>query len=146
MNVKNKLYDSILKKAHTHNIQSLSEQILDYISVDERLGKQYRSIIEYLEDYNIDLEGDVFRYTTNVSDTPHMESKNITHISLDIFTENYYTLYEMIDNLYYLLSSIIEEYNQGIFTKKLSRVQIAKISLLIGDIKDWKTSKDEIKN
>jgi len=95
MNVRNELYNSILKKAHTHNIQSLNEQIHEYITVDERLEKQYQPIIEYLEDYNIDPEGDAFRYTTNVNNTPHMESKNITHISLDVFTENYYSLYEI---------------------------------------------------
>lgn len=145
INVRKELYDSILKKAHTHNIQLLNEQVLEYIAVDERLEKEYQSIIEYLEDYNIDQEGDAFRYTTNLSDTPHMESKNITHISLDVFTENYYILYEMIDNFSYILSDIIEEYRQGIFTEKLSRTQISEISLLIGDIKNWKTSKDEIK-
>ena len=74
-----------------------------------------------------------------------MESKNITHISLDIFTENYYCLYDMIDNFSYFLLYIIEEYRQGIFTEKLSREQIAEISSLIGNIKDWRTSKDDIK-
>ncbi|WP_041272688.1 hypothetical protein [Desulfitobacterium hafniense] len=143
--VRNELYDSVLKKAHTHNIQTLNEQILEYITVDERLEIEYQPIIEYLEDYNIDPEGDAFRYTTNASFTPHMESKNITHISLDVFTDNYYSLYEMLDNFSYFISDIIKEYKQGIFTKKLSRRKISEISLLIGDIKDWKTSKDMIK-
>lgn len=137
--------DSILKKAHTHDIRLLNEQILEYISVDERLEKRYQPIIEYLDDYNIDPEGDAFRYTTNISDIPHMESKNITHISLDVFTENYYSLYEMIDDFSQVVSSIIDEYKQGIFTKKLSRTQIDEISSLIGNINNWKTSKDEIK-
>ena len=146
MNVRKEQYDTILKKAHTHNIQLLNEQILEHITVDERLEKQYHPIIEYLDDYNIDPEGDAFRYTTSVSDAPHMESKNVTHISLDVFTENYYSLYEMIDNFSYFLSEIIYEYMQGTFTKKLSRTQISEISLLIGDIKGWKTSKEDIKN
>lgn len=143
--VKKVSIDSILKKALIHDISLLNEQILEYISVDERLVKRYQPIIECLDDYNIDPEGDAFRYTTNVSDIPHMESKNITHISLDVFTENYYSLYEMIDNFSQDVSYIIDEYKQGIFTKKLSRMQIDEISSLICNISNWKTSKEEIK-
>jgi hypothetical protein len=145
MNIRKEFYDSILKKTHTHNIKLLNEQILLYITVDRRLEEQYQSIIEYLGDYDVDPEGDAFRYTTNLSETPHMESKNITHISLDVFTENYYSLYEMIDNFASFIRVIIDEYMQGTFTTKLSRKQIAEISLLIGDIKRWKISKDEIR-
>lgn len=139
-------YNAVMKKNHIHNIKRLNEQILAYITIDDRLVKHYQPVIEYLDDYDIDPEGDAFRYATSTGDVPHMESRNITHISIDVFAENFRHLSDMIDDFIYFISDIIEEYSLNTFTKKLSRAQIAEISQLIGNLQDWTTSKDEIKS
>lgn len=136
--------EAIIKRAHTHNIMLLTLEIEKYITIDERLYKYYHPIKEYLDDYAIDPEGDAFRYTFSTNNVPHMESKDIAHISLDIFAKNYFKIHKRIEYFIFVLQYFNDEYELGTFTKCLSREQIKEISLMIGDMNDWKTSKKDI--
>lgn len=137
--------EHILKNTHTHDVMRLSNEINLHLSVDGRLKEYYEPIEEYLDDYAIDPEGDAFRYAFSTSNVPHMESRDITHVSLDIFSENYFEISKRIDGCILALNYFNMEYRLGTFTRSLSRHQIEEISLLIGDIQIWNTDKEEIK-
>jgi hypothetical protein len=130
-----------------HDIEALSNLIIECYIIDNRLIGEYDKIAPLLSDYYIDPDGDAFKYEFSADKIPHMISRGIRSIDLDLFHNRFQELSQGIDGLVSQISRLSVEYQQNTFTKRLSRRQIYEISKALLDRDLWdQPAFDEIKN
>ena len=129
-----------------HDIKKLCDLICEYYEIDVSIKKYFNIILPYLSDYFIDPAGDVFRYWSDSSGTPNLESRDIRLISLDIFKVKYDIIYKKLLELFYIVNEVkIAIERTDTFTKKLSRWQIEEIAKRLPQRGSWKKELPAIK-
>lgn len=143
---KNNTLPQKLKRVYTHDFSKLNSIIKDFYTIDRRIPPLYNPCENYLKDFYFDHTNEAFRYSTNHDNKPILESKEITHIPIDILKKKFDDLITILNHLIFELEVMIEEYNTRAFTKELSRQDLLDISKLLPDRKDWDNDKfNEIK-
>lgn len=148
--IKNKRFDEVDKKLHTHDIDTLNSIIIKYYHVDQRIVKYYDKTSPYLNDYFFDKDGDAFKYQTNVEGSNHMITRGISSISIDVLEEKFNKVMSIFDPLIFEMDYLCKEYKIGTFTKNLSREDIMNIAYALPNRSEWGSSyfdeaKDKIK-
>jgi hypothetical protein len=105
--------------------------------VDKRFNAFLSSLDEHINDYVVvDSTGQVFRYSEDsVSRNQHL--KDVSVINLLIFKARFIEFQKLLEDFYYLASSIVDEYALGTYTTKLSRVELDEIAGMLPNKKDW---------
>ena len=130
------LEESIFKKRNIcgHDLEKLVIDIKELYKLDDTLKNEFDNIIPLIECYaEVDPIGDAFRYWGNPSGKPHFEQNNIDIVSLDIVKRNFDTIRTGIDLIVTRLFFIIRDYESGVFTSKLNRMQIEEIAKMLPD-------------
>ncbi|MDD3452706.1 MAG: hypothetical protein PHN42_00290 [Bacilli bacterium] len=130
----------------SHSIKELVDSFKQFQSFDADIKETFDELDDfelYIRDYFFDVEADAFRYTyKNDKLTVNLCDKRLLHIGI-LYTK-YETLIKQLDYYYsYFCSLLYGQYATGTYTKKLSREQLKKISIMI-DINNLDTF-DEIK-
>lgn len=81
-----------------------------------------------MKDYFFDVDGDAFKYETDINGNSHMITHGINSISIDISEEKFNKLMPIFDSLIFELYYLCKEYKIGTFTKNLSREDIMNIA------------------
>lgn len=109
------------------------------LSFDDRYNKIIKELDQYITDIaEIDSTGQVFRYPFDQENKKHLVSVSL--ISITVLKSRWSKLEKLLKNLYYINENLLTEYSWGQFTKKLSRIQLAKIALQLPPREKWSSS------
>lgn len=127
-----------------HDINKLWEIIIDSCAeLDRRFIVATDKIAEYVNDIGqIDPTGQTFRYPYNNDDVKHLTNESI--INLFVIKKRFLKLSEYLSYFINLIDDIIVEYEQGLFTSKLSREDLFQITKVIPAHKNWGTEEFHI--
>lgn len=131
----NKAFDLVA----IHDINKLWEIIINSCAeLDRRFIIATDKIAEYVNDIGqIDPTGQTFRYPYSNDDVKHLTNESI--INLFVIRKRFSKLSEYLSCFIDLIDCIITEYNQGLFTSKLSREDLFQITKIIPSYKNWRT-------
>lgn len=126
------------KLSSTHDIGELWQF---YQKHSENTDRRYLAINKKLEGhvqniYQIDPNGQTFRYPVDLSDEKHLTKTPI--ISLLRLRLRFKELATLIYELNFANRHLIEEYSIGTFTKDLSRYDLYKVACQLPCIEQWK--------
>ena len=128
------------KLVKTHDLQNLWALFKDNATqCDRRLVEFVKDSEETILDFSaIDPTGETYRYPYSQNKDKHLEE--ISVINVEVFYTRYQQLSKNIKYVTYVLNELVDEYQQGIFTKKLSRKDIDDISTMLPNRSEWRTA------
>lgn len=116
----------------------------------ESFDVRYRAINQKIEPTvldiaDIDATGQTFRYPVSTESQKHLVE--VGNINFVVLKERFNSLEAHLDTLLDLSEFLIIEYEQGSFTKRLSRVQLFQLALDLPDYSEWQEATfSDIKN
>lgn len=107
----------------------------------EALDKRYIDINQSIEPTILDIAqvdptGQTFRYAISNDSQKHLT--DVAVINFFVLKSKFNTLEENLKTLHYLSRWLIDEYSQGTFTSKLSRLDIFRIAKALPPISEWR--------
>jgi hypothetical protein len=119
----------------------------------ETVDKRFKRVIDAIDGYindiaEIDPTGQTFRYPLSTDSVKHLV--NVSIINVVRLRDRFLVLREGLEELHYLSDALIREYQQGTYTQRLSRVDVAEISKKLPVFNEWqddafKDIKEELK-
>ena len=135
------MIEDIKKILKTHDILNLVDCLKKFMKVDVEIDKilnEMNPVLDSLDDYAFDTDGDTFRYTykRNWTDT---NLEDIGLIDLGIFYEKYKIISKSFDYLINNFCTYLNDLYHKTFTTKLNRNQIEEISKKLPPVALWKS-------
>lgn len=119
----------------------------------EKVDKRFKPVIDAIDGYindiaGIDPTGQTFRYPLSNGSVKHLVDVSI--INVVRLRDRFLVLRERLEELHYLSDALIREYQQGTYTQRLSRVDVAEIAKKLPVFSEWRDDsfkgiKEEIK-
>lgn len=105
--------------------------------VDNRFDTLIREVDGYINDIaEVDPTGQTFRYPLSNESVKHLVDVAVINV---VRLKNRFTiLREKLESLHHLTSTLIDEYQQGTYTKNLSREDIRSIAERLPVFEEWK--------
>ncbi|MGE8652807.1 MAG: hypothetical protein ACN6NV_03510 [Acinetobacter gandensis] len=115
--------------------------IWSYFKINANLlDTRFRELIDRINETicdiaSIDPTGQTFRYPRSNDDQTHLVEQGV--INCYILDTRFKDLEDNLDDLIYLIDSLIDEYKLGTFTKNLSRQQIFELTTHLPPYEQW---------
>ncbi|MGI2174554.1 hypothetical protein [Shewanella ulleungensis] len=117
-------------------------RIWDFFKIEsEKFDSRYQTINQNIEPTildiaDIDPTGQTFRYPINTESQKHLVE--VGGISFVVLKERFNALESHLNTMIDFNNFLIQEYEQGSFTPKLSRVQLFKLARELPDYSEWR--------
>lgn len=107
----------------------------------EAVDKRFKPVIDVIDGYindiaEIDPTGQTFRYPLSNDSVKHLV--NVSIINVVRLRDRFKVLREQLEELHYLSDTLIREYQQGTYTQRLSRVDVAEIAEKLPVFSEWR--------
>lgn len=135
------IYQTYKKDINKHSLKKLAENLKILSSVDKRLESAFtnelKDIDKLLSELYEDEKSDKYRYAYNNDNQLNLDGKYL--LAADIIYKKFQKTSNLLEKFFYLSNDLLEEYQIGTFTEKLSRKEIKEISEILPIKELWIT-------